>query len=159
MKGIKGETGTLINQLTMIQKAALLEHVRANYQNSGKTDADFAVLASQEVGFHVTPGNIAGMRKALVMKSERQRIVEERAIQEAERQRWLAEERRQQQQTPLTLDLDAPPDQSARIAALTKRCDELEQAVALLDTMMTKLLRDLGHEPPFKTIPAESVNH
>lgn len=47
----------------------LMEYVKAHYTESQKTDAAFAEIAAETLGFPVTEGNVGGARRALEIQS------------------------------------------------------------------------------------------
>ena len=67
-----------INRLILSQQFALLKYMETDYVASGESDNDFAVRASNHLGFPVTGGNVFGCREALKMKSNRDLRLEQK---------------------------------------------------------------------------------
>ena len=66
-----------IHKLTMPQQFELINFVKAGYEMSGMTDAAFAEKASNDLGFHVTAGNVQGVRQQFGIEANRLRAARE----------------------------------------------------------------------------------
>lgn len=72
--------GGKVNKLTMVNQFALINLVQAEYTKRAQYDPDFAVWASEQLGFTVTGGNIQGVREqfniASTLQTERAEAAE-----------------------------------------------------------------------------------
>ena len=60
-----------INRLIMAQQFSLLKFMESDYVASGELDTEFAVRATNHLGFNITAANIHAAREALGLKSNR----------------------------------------------------------------------------------------
>lgn len=66
-----------VHKLTMSQQFELINFVKAGYEMSGMSDAAFAEKASNDLGFHVTVGNVQGVRQQFGIEANRLRAARE----------------------------------------------------------------------------------
>lgn len=101
------------NQLSYKEMFALSPLVAAEYVSSDKTDAEFAVLATERLGFPVSEGNVKAARELHDIPSRRERRLSEASSEDANSSAEVAALKR-------------------RIEALESRCVGLEGKIAVL---------------------------
>lgn len=79
------------NILTTAQRFALMTLIHTEYTKIGDTDAGFARVATERLGFEVTPGATKTLREGLGLKPIKQATVAELKARVAELEKKLAE--------------------------------------------------------------------
>lgn len=54
----------VVHKLKLTDQFRLMELVKARYETAQQNDVDFAAFASEQLGIHVTKGNVKGAREA-----------------------------------------------------------------------------------------------
>lgn len=128
------------NNLTMHQRFQLGNLIQEMYTKADKTDAQFAVTASQALGFAVTSKNVGTSREMLKIPSRREALIAAAKIAKHARRLQRDADRKEREAAkpkpePVLLDL---------LGELEKRIATLEDLVQYRAVPRSLLLPDAG---------------